>query len=35
MRRFLSLLLALVLLMGVMPAQGEEAPRRGAVQIVD
>lgn len=27
--------LALVLLMGVMPAQGEEAPRRGAVQIVD
>ena len=35
MRRFLSLLLALVLLMGVMPAQGEEAPRRGAVKIVD
>ena len=35
MRRFLSLLLALVLLMGVMPAQGEEAPHRGAVQIVD
>ena len=35
MRRFLSLLLALVLLMGVMPAQGAEAPRRGAVQIVD
>ncbi len=35
MRRFLSLLLALVLLMGVMPAQGEAAPRRGAVQIVD
>lgn len=35
MRRFLSLLLALVLLMGVMPAQGEETPRRGAVQIVD
>ena len=35
MRRFLSLLLALMLLMGVMPAQGEEAPRRGAVQIVD
>lgn len=35
MRRFLSLLLTLVLLMGVMPAQGEEAPRRGAVQIVD
>lgn len=35
MRRFLSLLLALVLLMGVMPAQSEEAPRRGAVQIVD
>ena len=35
MRRFLSLLLALVLLMGVMPAQGVEAPRRGAVQIVD
>lgn len=35
MRRFLSLLLALVLLMGVMPAQGKEAPRRGAVQIVD
>lgn len=35
MRRFLSLLLALVLLMGVMPAQGEDAPRRGAVQIVD
>ena len=35
MRRFLSLLLALVLLMGVMPAQGEEAPRSGAVQIVD
>lgn len=35
MRRFLSLLLALVLLMGVMPAQGEEAPRREAVQIVD
>lgn len=35
MRRFLSLLLALVLLMGVLPAQGEEAPRRGAVQIVD
>lgn len=35
MRRFLSLLLALVFLMGVMPAQGEEAPRRGAVQIVD
>ena len=35
MRRFLSLLLALVLLMSVMPAQGEEAPRRGAVQIVD
>jgi len=35
MRSFLSLLLALVLLMGVMPAQGEEAPRRGAVQIVD
>lgn len=35
MRRFLSLLLALVLLMGVMPALGEEAPRRGAVQIVD
>lgn len=35
MRRFLSLLLALVLLMGVMPAQCEEAPRRGAVQIVD
>lgn len=35
MRGFLSLLLALVLLMGVMPAQGEEAPRRGAVQIVD
>lgn len=35
MRRFLSLLLALVLLMGVLPVQGEEAPRRGAVQIVD
>lgn len=35
MRRFLSLLLALVLLMGVLPAQGEAAPRRGAVQIVD
>jgi len=35
MRRFLSLLLALVLLLGVMPAQGEETPRRGAVQIVD
>ena len=35
MRRFLSLLLALVRLMGVMPAQGEEAPRRGAVQILD
>lgn len=35
MRRFISFLLALVLLLGVVPAQGEEAPRRGAVQIVD
>ncbi len=35
MRRFISFLLALTLLIGVMPAQGEETPRRGAVQIVD
>lgn len=35
MRRLISLLLALTLLVGVVPAQGEEGSRRSPVQIVD
>lgn len=35
MRRWISLLLALTLLIGVVPVQGEEASRRAPVQVVD
>lgn len=35
MRRLISLLLALTLLIGVVPVQGEEASRRAPVQVVD
>lgn len=35
MRRLISLLLALTLLIGVVSAQGEESSRRGPVQVVD